>query len=556
MSATTRRGSPWIAAWTRDYPGRWLRSDVIAGSAAAAVVIPQALAYATIAGLPVEVGLYCALVPTAVYAVLGTSRALSVSTTSTISILTAGAIATAPAGSDPLTVASTLAVLSGALLVGVGLLKLGFVADFISRPVLTGFKVGMGITIAVGQLGNALGVPVTGESVIGKLRSAIDQVDDASVPTVLVAATTVAGLLVLRRVAPRVPGPLVALASGILAVSVFGLTHVVTVAAVPTGLPVPAAPDLGLTVALLPSAAGVALMVFTESIAAARAFRRGEDLPVDADRELVALGAAGIAGGLFRAYPAGGGLSQTAVNDASGARSQLAGLVTAAAAALTLLVLAPLFSDLPLAVLAGIVLVAAMGLADPTGLRALRRMRADEYWLALVACAGVLVFGTLAGILAAILVSVGLLLWMMNHPPIARLGRDPASGSYRDLARNPQLETVPGLLMVRVESRLYFANARRVTERLLDLVEREDPPPTVLLMDSASVSDGDVTAVEAFEELHDTLARRGVELWGANFYGRVRDLLERRERWDDARHRVFATLDAAVEAFRSRGPAG
>jgi sulfate permease, SulP family len=544
-----------LAPWARDYRRGWLRSDSIAGAAAAAVVIPQALAYATIAGLPVEVGLYCAFVPTAVYAFLGTSRSLSVSTTSTISILTAGAIATAPVGSNPLTVASTLAVLSGALLVGAGLLRLGFVADFISRPVLTGFKVGMGITIAVGQLGNVLGEPVTGDSVLAKIRSALHHVGDASVPTVLVAVATVTGLLVLRRLAPRVPGPLVALAVGILAVSLFGLSRVDTVANVPTGLPRPSLPDLGLTMALLPSAAGVALMVFTESIAAARAFRTPADPAVDADRELIALGAAGFAGGFFRAYPAGGGLSQTAVNDASGARSQLAGLVTAAATALTLLALAPLFSDLPLAVLAGIVLVASLGLADPAGLRALRSMRLDEYWLALVACAGVLVLGTLAGILVAILVSLGVLLWVMNHPPIVRLGRDPVSGSYRDVARNPELTAVPGMLIVRVESRLYFANARRVTMRMLEIVEDERPTPVVLLVDSEGIGDADITAAEAIEELHDTLERRGIELWAANVYGRMRELAERHERWSEAQRRVFPTIDAAVEAFRARGPA-
>jgi SulP family sulfate permease len=452
-------------------------------------------------------------------------------------------------------VASTLAVLSGVLLIAAGVLRLGFVADFISRPVLSGFKVGMGITIAIGQLGNILRLPVTGDNALGKARSAIEQLGDASVATVLVAATTVGGLLVLRRLAPRVPGPLVALAGGILAVSVFGLTRVATVADVPTGLPRPGLPDLGLTKALLPSAAGVALMIFTESIAAARGFRRQDDPPVDADRELVALGAAGLAGGFFRAYPAGGGLSQTAVNDASDARSQLAGLVTSGASALTLLALAPLFSDLPLAVLAGIVLVAALGLADAAGLRALRSMRADEYWLAIVTCAGVLLLGTLAGILTAVLVSITLLLWLMNHPPIVRLGRDPVSGSYRNLALHPELTTTPGMLIIRVESRLYFANARRVTTRMLELVDEERPAPAVLLIDAEGIGDTDVTAAEAIEELADALGRRGVEFWGANIYGRMRELAEHRERWEHARTRVFPTLDAAVEAFGSRGPA-
>jgi sulfate permease, SulP family len=356
---------PLVAPWARGYARSRLRFDVLAGLSTAAVVIRQALAYATIAGLPVQVGLYCALVPMAVYALLGSSRPLSVSTTSTLSILTAEAIARAGPGNDPLTVASTLAVLSGTLLVVAGILRLGFLADFISRPILVGFKVGMGVTIAAGQLGNILGVPVTGDGVLRKLGSAVSQLPEASVPTVAVAAITVVTLIVLRRLAPRVPGPLVVLVGGIVAVAAFGLQGVATVATVPTGLPLPAMPDLSLTVRLLPSAVGVALMAFTESISAARAFHGRDDPPVDADRELLALGAASLAGGFFRAYPSGGGLSQTAVNDASGARSQLAGLVTAGVVALTLLVLAPAFSDLPLAVLGGIVLMVA--LAGPLG---------------------------------------------------------------------------------------------------------------------------------------------------------------------------------------------
>ncbi|MBV9579908.1 MAG: SulP family inorganic anion transporter [Chloroflexi bacterium] len=540
-----------FAPWARAYVRAWIRSDVLAGLSAAAVVIPQALAYATIAGLPVHVGLYCALVPMILYALLGTSRPLSVSTTSTLSILTAAAIADAPAA-DPLTVASTLAVLSGGLLVLASLLRLGFVADFISRPVLTGFKVGMGITIAVGQLGNVLGVPITGDGVVAKAASAVRQLPDASLPTVAVAAATVAGLLLLRRSAPTAPGPLAALVGGIVAVGVFGLPRVATVADVTRGLPLPLLPDVRLTAILLPHAAGVALMTFTESIAAARAFRMLEDRPLDADRELLALGAAGIGGGLFRAYPPGGGLSQTAVNDQAGARSQAAELVTASMVALTLLALAPLFSDLPLAVLGGIVLVAAMGLADPSGLLALRAMRRDEYALALAAALGVLVFGTLGGILVAVLLSLGVLLWHLDHPPIVRLGRDSTTGAYRDLALEPDLETVPGLLVVRVEGRLFFVNARPVTERLRELVDASTSPPAVLLLDASSVNDTDVTAAEAIEELHDTLARQGTELWAAHVEGRGRALEARRERWVAAQDRVFPTLDAAVAAFHAR----
>jgi sulfate permease, SulP family len=541
-----------IAPWRTGYQRSFARLDLLAGLSAAAVVLPQAIAYATIAGLPVQVGLYCALVPMVVYALLGTSRPLSVSTTSTVSLLTAGAIAVAPEGTDPLTTASTLAVLAGAILVLAGVLRLGFVADFISRPVLVGFKIGMGITIAVGQLGNILGVSVTGNGVFEKLGSAIKQLPDASIPTVLVASVTVVTLLGLHRVAQKAPGPLVVLVGGIAAVALFGLPGVATIPDVPTGLPAPMLPDLSLTVTLLPVAAGVALMAFTESISAGRAFRRREDIPVNADRELIALGTAGIAGGFFRAYPASGGLSQTAANDQAGARSQAAELVTAATNALTLLVLAPVLSDLPFAVLAGIVVVVAIGLADPTGLRALRTMRADEYGLALAAATSIVLIGILEGILVGIILSILVLLWAMNHPPIVILGRDSDTAAYVDTATNGKAVTVPGLMILRVESRLYFANARPVTSRQQDMVLSTEPLPSVVLLDASSVSDLDVTAIEAFEELHDTLAARGVETWYANLHGRTRELTEHRERWETRHGRLFPTIDAAVDAFQQR----
>jgi len=544
---------PLFAPWARGYTRSWIRFDVLAGLSAAAVVIPQALAYATIAGLPVQVGLYCALVPMVVYGLLGSSRTLSVSTTSTLSILTAEAIATAGSGNDPLTVASTLAVTAGVLLVVAGVMRLGFLADFISRPVLVGFKVGMGITIAVGQLGNILGVPVTGDGVFRKLGSAFSQLPDASVETVAVAAVTVITLIVLRRVAPRVPGPLVVLIGGIVAVAVFGLGGVATVATVPTGLPLPTMPDFSLVWHLLPSAAGVALMAFTESISAARTFRAKHDPPVDADRELLALGAASLAGGFFRAYPSGGGLSQTAVNSGSGARSQAAGLATAVVVALTLLVLAPAFSDLPLAVLGGIVLMVALGLAELSGLHDLRSFRLAEFRLALVAAVGVLLLGVLNGILVAVLISLLVLLWELNHPPIVILGRDPRSGAYRRITGDGDLASTPGLLIVRVESRLFFANARRVMARLRDVVVSGDPLPAVVVLDASAITDIDVTAADAFEQLRDDLAARGIDLWVARLEGRTLDLEMRRPRWaDDHQGRVYPTLDAAVEAFQSR----
>jgi SulP family sulfate permease len=259
-----------IAGWLRGYRPAWLRSDLLAGAATAAVVIPQAMAYAGVAGLPVKAGLYCALVQMALYALLGTSRPLSVSTTSTISLLTATAIASAPKGSDPGLVASLLALEVGGLLVVAGVLRLGFVSDFISRPVLVGFKIGMGLSIAASQLGKVLGVDVQGDTFFPKVLSALQQLGDISVPTLALATGVVVALIVIRRVAPGVPGPLLVLVGATLVIGLtnFAARGVATVAPVPAGLPAPDVPTLDLAGPLLPAAAGIALIAFVESIAA------------------------------------------------------------------------------------------------------------------------------------------------------------------------------------------------------------------------------------------------------------------------------------------------
>jgi sulfate permease, SulP family len=543
--------------WLRDYQRSWLRGDLAAGVTTAAVVIPQAMAYATIAGLPVQVGLYVATVPMLVYALLGTSRPLSVSTTSTISALTAAAVTVAAAG-DPsraLVAASTLAVLVGALLLLAGLLRLGFLADFISAPVLAGFKAGTGLLIAAGQLGKVLGVPQEGDSFFRKVGSALSHLGEISWSTAGLAAASIAILLALRRWAPRsLPGPLLVVALGILLAVVTGLADrgVALVGKIPPGLPGFAAPDLAMVQGLLPAAAGVALMAFVESIAAARAFATGGEPEVDADQELRALGAANVAAGCFQAFPAGGGLSQTAVNRETGACSQLAEVVTALVVVLTLLFLTPLFENLPQATLGAVVIVAVTGLVDLAALRRILDIRVRDFGLALVALAGVLVLGVLQGVLLAVSVSMLTLVYGANHPPIEVLGRRPGTGSWRDLDRHPDDETVPGLMVVRPVASIYFANAPRIRRRLLDLVDTAASPPDVLLVDFGAVPDIDITALDLLPMVDADLRGRGITLWLANINARPLDMLRRlpdAEAWE---RRLFRELDDAATAFASR----
>jgi sulfate permease, SulP family len=558
-AAATSRLAEYLPAmgWLRDYRHPWLRGDLASGVTTAAVVIPQAMAYATIAGLPVQAGLYVATVPMLVYALLGTSRPLSVSTTSTLSALTAAAVAVA-AGGDParaLVAASTLAVLAGALLLLAGLLRLGFLADFISAPVLAGFKAGTGLLIAAGQLGKVLGVPQEGDSFFGKVGSALSHLGEISWPTAVLAAASIAILLGLRRWAPRsLPGPLIVVALGILLAVVTGLADrgVALVGTIPPGLPEFAAPDLAMVQGLLPAAAGVALMAFVESIAAARAFTAEGEPEVDADQELRALGAANLAGGCFQAFPAGGGLSQTAVNRETGARSQLAGIVTAGVVVLTLLFLTPLFENLPQATLGAVVIVAVAGLVDLAALRRIRELRVRDFGLALVALAGVLVLGVLQGVLLAVVVSMVTLIYGANHPPIEVLGRMPGTGSWRDLDRHPGDETVPGLMVVRPVASIYFANGPRVRRRLLDRIDAARPRPEVVLVDLGAVPDIDVTALEMLSSFDADLRGRGISLWLANLNARPLDMLRRlpdRAEWDQ---RVFREVDDAATAFAAR----
>jgi SulP family sulfate permease len=527
----------------------WLRWDLLAGLTTAAVVVPQAVAYASLAGLPVQVGLYVAIVPMLAYALVGTSRPLSVSSTSTISILTAGTLVEAGAADDPgraAATASLLALLVGGLLAAAGLLRLGFLADFISAPVLAGFKAGMGLVIAASQLGKVLGVPVEGDSFFAKVWSALAQLGDANPATVALALGGLAVLLALHRWAPSVPGPLVVAALGI---ALVGLTDlevrgVALVGPVSGGLPRFELPGLAGAGALLPAAAGIALMSFIESISAARAFAAKTDPPVDADRELLALGAANLGAGLFQAYPAGGGTSQTAVNDGAGARTRFAGVVTAGVTVLALTVLAALLADLAQAILGAIVLVAAIGLVNLAPLRRIRTIRQRDYWLGLAALVAVLAFGVLRGVLVAVLISLLVLLHELNHPQFV-------AG-----------ERAPGLLAVRPEGRLFFANARRVCDRIAAIAADRRPPPRVVLLDLGAVNDLDVTALDRLADLAEDLHERGMTLWAAapsqrplELLRRGAELLGRTDLQADTGRlgvRVFPSVDDAVAAYQDQ----
>ena len=498
-------------------PG-WLRADLFAGLSAAAVVIPKAMAYATIAGLPVQVGLYTAIVPMAVYAALGSSRPLSVSTTTTIAILTGAELGRVAPGSGPgelIAAAGTLAVLVGVMLCAASALRLGFIGNFISESVLTGFKAGIGVVIVLDQLPKLLGIHIEKAGFFRDLGSIVSHLPETSSATVVLALGLLTLIVVLERYAHWAPVPLIAIAVAIGASAALGLpaAGVATVGEVPRALPSLMLPQLQLVEQMWPAAAGIALMSFTETIAVGRAFAAaGEPRPTP-NRELLATGLGSAAGGLFGAMPAGGGATQTAVNRRAGAKSQVAALVTAAVALATLLLLAPVIALMPQAALAAVVVAYSVELIKPAEFRAIRRVRRTEFIWALVAFAGVIFLGTLQGIVVAVIVSLLVIAQQAYSPPVHVIGRRrgttdvfrPRSDEHADD------ETWPGLLILRPEGRLFFANAPRVAETIRPIVDRTRP--SVVLLDCQSVLDIEYTALKMLTDAEARLRSEGSELW-------------------------------------------
>jgi SulP family sulfate permease len=494
-----------------------LRLDLIAGLTAAAVVLPKAMAYATVAGLPVSVGLYTAFVPMVIYAILGSSCVLSVSSTSTLAILVGTQLGLAVPDGNPtllITATATLTVLVGVILLLAAVLRLGFVANFISAPVLTGFKAGIGMVIIFDQVPKLFGIHFTKQGFFQDLLSLVQHIPEASIITIAVSALTLLVLICMEYLWPHSPAPLVAVGGGIAASWLLGLdTHgVSTVGLVPKGLPSLTLPDLALIKQLFPAAIGIALMSFTESIASGRAFAKRTDPPINANRELIATGAANLGGALFGAMPAGGGTSQTAVLRAAGARSQKASLITAGTAVAIMLVFAPLLALLPNAILAAVVIVYSAGLIKPSEFVAIRKVRSKEFRWALVACLGVLVFGTLQGILVAIIVSLIGLASQTVNPPVYIIGRKRGTDVLRPLSPDhPDDETVKGMLIVRPEGRIYFLNAQNVADKVDAYIEKYQPE--VVVLDMSRVPDIEYTALQVLIDEEKRMVERSISLW-------------------------------------------
>ncbi|MBW9094875.1 SulP family inorganic anion transporter [Microbacterium jejuense] len=503
-TATASRRPPWLLPTFAGYRREWLMPDIVGGLSAGAVVVPQAMAYATIANLPVQVGLYTCILPMLVYALLGGSRAMSVSTTSTIATLTATTLVSAGVATgadDPDAALGSLVLLTlmvGAILLLAWVLRLGSLVENISGATVLGLKIGVGATVAVGQLPKLLGETgdVSGEGFISSLVAVGKAFDSVNWPTVALSAGSILVLVLLKRFAPKVPGTLIVVVGGILLSAFTGMTAagVALIDPVPSGFPLPSLPDLAHLPELVPGALAIAVMAFLESAAVARGIRKVTEPQVDSNQELFATGAANVVGSFFTTMPAAGGFSQSAVNQNAGAKTQLSTIVTVVLAILVALFLGPLLSLLPQATLAAMVFVAVIGLINIPELVRWARISRIDFWIALV----VALIGLSAGLLPAVAVGVVMTLILVlrevNIPKLDVTGR------------------VGDALAVHLGRGLYTANAAENARAIIALATSQAPPVDALVLDVERLDIVTVTILDALEDLDRELTQLGIVL--------------------------------------------
>lgn len=547
-----------IAGWLPAYARGDLRSDLAAGLTTAVMVIPQGMGYAMLAGLPPIVGLYAALAPILAYAIFGTSRQLSVGPVAMDSLLVATAVgALAEAGSDQyLHIATTLAVMVGLVQLALGLSGMGFVVNFLSRPVISGFTSAASLIIGASQLKYLLKIELPKTQLVHEvLWAALQRLGSAHLATVLIGAASLAFLTVMKRLRPRQPRALYVVVASTLAVVALGLEGrgVQVVGDVPSGLPrltLPSA-DLALWRKLLPSALTIGLVAFMEAISVGKHFARELRYEVRPSQELVALGAANLAGGLFGGYPVAGGFSRSAVNAAAGARTQLAALVTVLVVALTLLVLTPLFRAMPHAALAAIIVQAVAGLVDVAEPRRLYRIKRMD--LALLAFTFVMTLGVGIqwGIVLGVGASVLAFVVQTTRPHLAVLGQVHGTEAYLNVARHPHARQFPGVLIVRLDAQFYFGNVTFLKDTLQKLERAMTTKLVAVVLDASGMNQLDSSAEAALCEIDRDYAERGVTLLFARVKGPVRDVMYRSgllKRLSDQGRIFFRTHDAAQYA--------
>jgi len=549
-----------IVEWVRNYQRADLGPDVIAGLTTAVMLVPQAMGYALLAGLPPIHGLYASVAPILMYAVFGTSRHLAVGPVAMDSILVAAAVgAIAAVGAESyIVLCAALGMMVGVIQAGLGFLRAGFLVNFLSRPVVAGFTAAAALIIAASQLGNLLGIklPRT-HHVHAVVWQALQSFSDWSWPTLALGLASVVALVVAKKRLPRFPTALAVVVAATLLVWLFGLAErgVAIVGEVPAGLPgfsVPAV-DTSILVSLIPAAATIALVSFMEAISVGRTFATQFRYDVLPNRELIALGFANLAGGATGGYPVAGGFSRTAVNVRAGARTQLAALVTCGVVVMTLLLLTGAFYYLPKAALSAIIVAAVASLIDIKGAKEVYHVKRADFYLLVLTFFATLSLGIQWGILVGVGASVLLFLVRTTRPHFAVLGRVPESQTYLNVARHPHAETLPGIILVRVDAQFYFGNVSFLKETVRRLVDESDAPVRYFVLEAAGVNDLDSAAAATLAELDEELDARGIKLVLTRIKGPVRDVLHRTGLLGKMAQegRVYLSTHRAIEVLRS-----
>jgi sulfate permease, SulP family len=533
MLASLRNHIPLLQS-LRGYNKTSFRGDLTAGLTVAVMLIPQGMAYAMLAGLPPIVGLYASTIPLAIYAVFGTSRQLAVGPVAMVSLMVAsgvGALAK-PGSGEYLVYAVALMGMVGLIQLVMGVARLGFLVNFLSHPVVSGFTSAAALIIGFSQLKHLLGVEIArSHHVHSIVWQAIQNISNIKPITFAIGAGSIVLLLALKKWNPRFPGALAVVVLGTLAVAALGLNEqgVGIVGEVPKGLPSPTMPlfDLEVLEKMAPAALAISLVGFMESISVAKAFARKHRYEIDANRELIGLGLANVVGSWFQGYTVTGGFSRTAVNGQAGAKTGLASLITAGVIALTLLFLTPLFYYLPKAVLAAIIMVAVFGLVDIAEVKHLYHVKKSDLALLVATFAATLSLGIEIGIGVGVSASLLAIIFRTTRPHTAVLGRIPGTHVYRNIDRNPEVETFEGVLVLRVDAQFYFGNVTFLKETLQRMVREAASPVRAVVINAATINHLDSSADSALHEVVTDFREQGVELFFANIRGPVMDVMQR-----------------------------
>ena len=551
-----------IVGWLPQYQASWLPKDAVAGFTIWGLLIPEMIAYASLAGLPAQAGLYTLLASLALYACFGTSRQLVVAATSASAVLIYSAVTTAALSPEAVhgfaTLAAGMILITGLFLVLAGICKLGFITSFLSRPVMEGFVFGLAIFVTISQLPKLFGLKKGSGDSVRQLAHLIVNLGDTSLTTLAIGLAALVLLFGIERYVPRIPGGLVVLVVGIALSAGLNLSHhgVDTVGKIPTGLPSLAWPHLTLSElwVLVPSSIGMMLVIFSEALGAGQNFADKHGYRLVPDQEMIALGLANIGSAVLGGLACGGSLSQSAVNDGAGARTEVSPLVAAALSLVTIVALTPLFTDLPEAVLAALIIHAVYHLMKVAEMRRFYRLKRSEFWLAMATLVAVITLDVLPALIIGIVFSLALLIYRASRPKVSVLGANPsAPGTFEDVQRHPEAASVPGVLVVRPDAPLFYANAQAVRDDVEADVASASETVRTVIFDLDANDAVDITSAEQLEKLAESLHSKGVDFALAHLHKPAEDMASATGLLEKVgEDHVFPTVAAAVQWATSR----